>query len=184
MQYSLSLAWDQVFKGKVMSDRPRNPLTLAGYEKLSHEYDELFRVVRPRVVKGIADAAAEGDRSENAEYIYGKKHLREIDKRLAYLFRLLSNARPVSAENLRGEIVCFASTVIARDDNDIIKRWTIVGDGEADAQHGTISCLSPVGKALLGRSVGDFVEIELPQGTISYEVVGLRFGDRLIAGIK
>lgn len=165
-----------------MSARHRNPLTKAGYQELNGEFDELRRTIRPRVVKGIADAAAEGDRSENAEYIYGKKHLREIDKRLAYLSKLLADAVPVAVENLSGDVVCFASTVVVRDENSIVKRWTIVGDGEADAQRGSVSCRSPVGKALLGRSVGDYVEVELPKGTMGFEVIGLLFGDRLVSG--
>jgi len=165
-----------------MTGKRRNPLTQAGHSRLSQEFDELFRVTRPKVVKGIADAAAEGDRSENAEYIYGKKHLREIDKRLQYLSRLLADAQIILVENLRGENVCFGSTVIALDDQGSLKRWTIVGDGEAGTKAGEISCLSPVGKALLGHKVGDYIEIELPNGSIGYEIIGLLFGSKLVAG--
>lgn len=158
-----------------------NLLTQAGFQKLTQEYEELFRVTRPRVVKGIADAAAEGDRSENAEYIYGKKHLREIDKRLGYLHKLLAHAQAVAVESLRGEKVCFASTVVIKDEDGLVKRLTVVGDGEADFKQ-TVSCLSPVGRALLGHQVGDYVEIELPRGVVEFEIIGLLFGQRLIAG--
>jgi transcription elongation factor GreB len=160
----------------------KSKLTKPGHQRLTAEREELARVTRPRVVKGIADAAAEGDRSENAEYIYGKKHLREIDKRLAYLGGLLKDVQIVELSSLSGEKVCFASTVVVLDQDDVIRKWTIVGDGEADYREGTISYKSPVARALMGKEVGDVVEIERPKGMAEVEIVGLLFGNKLIKG--
>lgn len=165
-----------------MTPVKKRPLTQKGYQKLIAERDELMRKVRPKVVKGIADAAAEGDRSENAEYIYGKKHLREIDKRLQYLSGLLKDIVIVEEHQLQGEKVCFGSTAVVRDEEGSVRKWTVVGDGEADYKEGSISHLSPVGKALLGRSVGDIVEITRPKGVAEVEVIGVLFGDRLVVG--
>jgi transcription elongation factor GreB len=160
----------------------KNPMTKAGYQRLLAECDELLRVTRPKVVKGVSDAAAEGDRSENAEYIYGKKRLREIDKRLQYLSHLLKDVETVETSQLSGTQVCFGATVVIIDDEGHEKKWTIVGDGESDHKELTISWKSPVGRALLGKNVGDIVEIERPKGTHNFEVVGLYFGNKKIAG--
>lgn len=159
-----------------------NPMTKVGYRRLLAERDELLRVTRPKVVRGITDAAAEGDRSENAEYIYGKKRLREIDKRLQYLSKLLKDVTTVETSDLSGKKVCFGSTVVVLDEGGREKKWTIVGDGESDHKELTISYKSPVARALLGKEVGDVVEIEVPKGTSEYEIVGLFFGERKIAG--
>lgn len=160
----------------------KNPMTKTGYQRLLAERDELLRVTRPKVVKGVTDAAAEGDRSENAEYIYGKKRLREIDKRLQYLSTLLKDVQVVEPEGLSGVRVCFGSTVVVLDEDGHKKKWTLVGEGESDLKEGTISWKSPVARALLGKQVGDVVEIERPKGMVEFEVVGLIFGKRHIAG--
>jgi len=157
-------------------------MTRAGYERLRQEMEHTMRVVRPKVVKGIADAAAEGDRSENAEYIYGKKHLREIDKRLQYLSQILGSARIVHENSMTGDAVCFGATVVLDDDTGKRKKWTIVGEGEADAKEGTIAWNSPLGRALMGKKVGDFAEVDRPSGILEVHVVGLLFQNRLIAG--
>jgi len=160
----------------------RAPLTKVGFEKLRDEYENLARIERPRVVKGVSDAAAEGDRSENAEYIYGKKKLREIDRRLSYLSKLLRNVQVIDPNTLFGNKIIFGATAIVIDESGTLKKWTIVGDGEADSRHGTISLGSPVARALIGKFVGDVVEVQLPRGTLEYEVVGIKFGRRLSAG--
>ena len=162
--------------------KTKNPMTRAGYKKLVAEYEHLTKVERPQVVKGVSDAAAEGDRSENAEYIYGKKKMREIDKRLKYLGQLLKDVEVIDVDNLRGTKVCVGATVVVMDEEEEIKKWTIVGDGEADARDGTISYKAPVAKALLGKEVGDAVTIYRPKGEMEVEITGLYFGDRLIAG--
>ena len=153
-------------------------LTRAGYEKLLAEHEQLSKVERPRVVKGVADAAAEGDRSENAEYIYGKKRLREIDKRLAYLAGLLKDVQVVDPSSLRGDRVVFGATVVIEDEDGKVKEWTIVGEGEADTREGTISYRAPMARALLGKKVGDLVTVERPAGEIDVEVVELKFAGR------
>ncbi len=158
-----------------MSVLPKKPLTKAGYERLHAERERLLRVERPKVVKGVTEAAAEGDRSENAEYIYGKKHLREIDKRLAYLSGLLKDVQIIDESTLSGDVVVFGATVVVRDEHDLVKRWMIVGDGEADFSGGTISYKSPVARALLGKRVGDVVEIVRPKGVTEVEIVALEF---------
>jgi transcription elongation factor GreB len=159
----------------------KKPMTLDGYQVLAKEHDDLLRVQRPRVVAGISTAAAEGDRSENAEYIYGKKRLREIDKRLAYLSGLLKDVDIVEPSSLHGTLVCFGCTVVIEEDGGQTKRWQIVGEGESDTAKGTISWKAPMAKALLGKSVGDVVTVERPAGEIEVEVRELWFGNRKIA---
>jgi transcription elongation factor GreB len=153
-------------------------LTRLGYDRLVAEHEQLSRVERPKVVKGVADAAAEGDRSENAEYIYGKKRLRELDKRLAYLAGLLKDVQVVDPSTLMGDTVVFGATVVIEDEDGKRKEWTIVGEGEADTRAGTISYLAPMARALLGKQVGDVVTVERPAGEIDVEVVGLKFAGR------
>lgn len=157
-------------------------MTKAGHKLLSDEYQQLFSVERPQVVQGVANAAAEGDRSENAEYIYGKKKLREIDKRLQYLANLLKDVEVIDEDTLRGNKVMFASTAIVEDAAGQLKSFTLVGEGESDAGAGRISYRSPVGRALLGRSVGDIVQIEVPSGEVEYEIVGVKYAGRLAVG--
>ena len=150
-------------------------LTTQGYEKLSAELNNLLKVERPKVVQGVADAAAEGDRSENAEYIYGKKKLREIDKRLKYLSGLLKDVKIVNPSVIKSDKILFGATVeIADEENKKIK-YKIVGEGEADLRDGSISYLSPVAKALLGKQAGDIVEIHRPKGQIEVEIIGVEY---------
>jgi transcription elongation factor GreB len=159
-----------------MEEKPKKPMTRKGFEKLAAEHDELLLVERPKVVSGVQIAAAEGDRSENAEYIYGKKRLREIDKRLRYLGGLLKDLKLVDPEYLEGMKVCFGSTVTVTDEEGLSRTYTIVGEGEADGN--AISWLSPVAKALLGKKVGDVVLVRRPAGEIEFEISDLHFGGR------
>jgi len=160
----------------------KKPLTLQGYRALLAEHEELAKHERPRVVQGVANAAAEGDRSENAEYIYGKKRLREIDKRLQYLSSLLQDVEIVDPATLSGDKVCFGATVvIVEDGSRVKKKWQIVGEGESDTARGSISWRSPMARALLGKRVGDVVTVERPAGELDVEVVELWFGERRIA---
>ena len=159
----------------------KKPLTLQGFRALSKEHEQLSRVERPRVVQGVSNAAAEGDRSENAEYIYGKKRLREIDKRLQYLSTLLADVEIVDPASLSGVKVCFGSTVVIEEDGGVRKKWQIVGEGESDTGQGTISWKSPMAKAVFGKTVGDVVTVERPAGDLEVEIVELWFGDRKIA---
>ena len=162
---------------------PKRPLTLQGYRGLLAEHEQLHKVERPRVVTGVTNAAAEGDRSENAEYIYGKKRLREIDKRLQYLSSLLQDVEIIDPATLHGDRVCFGATVVileaaAANKPATKKKWQIVGEGESDTAKGTISWQSPMARALMGKRVGDLVTVERPAGEIEVEVVELWLGDR------
>lgn len=152
------------------------PLTRAGYLKLAEEHRHLLEDIRPGVVNGIATAAAEGDRSENAEYIYGKKRLREIDKKLRQLTGLIKDAQIVDIEYLRSNKVDFGAKVSLQDESGALKSWLIVGVGEADIEHGSISYKSPLAKAIMGKQVGDIVEFERPNGTIEYEIMSIKYG--------
>lgn len=158
----------------------KKPLTLPGYRGLLAEYEQLSKVERPRVVVGVTNAAAEGDRSENAEYIYGKKRLREIDKRLQYLSSLLGDVEIVDPSTLSGDSVCFGCTVVIEEGSGAVKKWQIVGEGESDTAQGTISWKSPMARALLGKRAGDVVTVERPAGEIEVEVREIWFGERRV----
>lgn len=152
-------------------------LTRKGYTKLRSEFDSLSLKERPKIVTGVATAAAEGDRSENAEYIYGKKRLREIDKRLQYLSRLLKDPVVVDKSMVKPEVVSFGTKVTVRDDDGNTKTWTIVGEGEADFKERTISVEAPVARALLNKRVGDLVEVDLERGTACFLILAIAVGD-------
>lgn len=156
----------------------KKPMTRAGFNRLAEEHDHLRNVERPKVLKGIQIAAAEGDRSENAEYIYGRKKLREMDKRLRYLNTLLKDVQIIDPEKLSGDRVSFGSTVVVEDENGETKRYTIVGEGEAEHTHRSISWKSPVARALLGKKVGDTVLAHRPAGEIELTIVDLFFAER------
>ena len=157
---------------------PKSPLiTPEGYKVLQDELDYLWRVKRPEITRSVSEAAAQGDRSENAEYIYGKKRLREIDKRLQYLSILLKDPKIIDRSMVNTSLVNFGCRVLVKDENEVIKSFTIVGRGEADIKDRTISSEAPVAKALLGKAVGDIVEVELERGIIEYEIVKIEIGD-------
>ena len=149
----------------------RKPLTKEGHSKLADEHAHLSKVERPKVIDGITTAAAEGDRSENAEYIYGKKRLRELDKRIRYLNSLLKDAQIIDPNFVNKSKVSFATKVHIRDENGKEKIWMIVGVGEADYDEGKISWKSPVAKALFGKQVGDIVTVNRPSGEIDLEII-------------
>ncbi len=152
-------------------------LTKKGYTRLRSEFDNLSQKERPKVVQGVSAAALEGDRSENAEYIYGKKKLREIDRRLQYLSRLLKHPEVIDRKMVKCDTVNFGTKVTVVDNEGNQKIWTIVGESEADYKENTISAMAPVALALLGKKVGDVVEVERKIGTAAYEVVGIAVGD-------
>ena len=162
----------------MVDEKRKRPMTRDGFRLLAKEHDDLLLVERPKVVLGVQTAAAEGDRSENAEYIYGKKRLREIDKRLRYLSGLLKDVKVVDPEKLSGDRVCFGSTVSVRDEHGKEMEYTIVGEGEADHRAHSISFKSPVALALMGKRVGDVLIARRPAGEIELEVIGLKFGAR------
>ncbi len=152
-----------------------NPITKAGYEKIVAERDRLWKVDRRKVTQEVSDAAALGDRSENAEYIYGKKKLREIDKRLHFLNDKIERAVVVDPSTLSGHRAVFGATVTFEDEDGNKKTYQIVGEDEVDAANGKISHRSPVGRALLGKQKGDVVTIVRPAGEIEIEILKIEF---------
>ena len=151
-------------------------ITPQGLKRIRAEYDELFGVERPKVVEIVSWAASLGDRSENADYIYGKRRLREIDRRLAHLARIMKDAKVVdpARQEARDE-VRFGAIVELADQHDKRRILTIVGDDEADASAGTIGWSAPIARALIGARVGDERLVRLPAGEKSYEVMAIRY---------
>jgi len=142
----------------------KNYITPSGFQKLKAEYQDLLHKERPKIVEVVAWAASNGDRSENADYLYGKKRLREIDKRLKFLSDRLESAEVVDPLSLDSKKVVFGATVTIRDEKDQIKIYKIVGEDELDPQKGLISWRSPMAKSLLGKSVGDSILVRKPSG--------------------
>ncbi len=151
-------------------------ITPEGFRALRSEYDRLFGVDRPQLVETIAWAASNGDRSENGDYIYGRKRLREIDRRLGYLAKAMKAAKVVdpAAQIARSE-VRFGATVELADEDDHRRTLTLVGEDEADATGGRISWKAPIARALVGAKVGDERIVRLPAGEKSYEVMAIRY---------
>ena len=151
-------------------------ITPAGFARIRAEYDELFGIERPKLVETIAWAAANGDRSENGDYIYGRKRLRELDRRLAYLGKVMKNAKVVdpTLQTTRDQ-VRFGATVELADEDDNRRTLTIVGDDEADASAGMIGWSAPLARALVGARLGDERIVYLPSGEKSYEVMRIEY---------
>ena len=158
-----------------MTDRP-NHITPAGYRALREEYEALFAVERPRLVETISWAAGNGDRSENGDYIYGRKRLREIDRRIGWLSKRMKDARVVdpAQQPERGKVY-FGATVTLLDEDGKERIVTLVGEDETDASAGRIAWTSPIGRAIRGASVGDVRRVTLPGGERELEVVAIRY---------
>ncbi len=152
-----------------------NYITPRGLQKLKQELEYLMREDRPQVVKTVAWAASNGDRSENADYIYGKKRLREIDRRIGWLTKRIEAAEVVNPAELSGDKVVFGATVTIEDEGGEAKTYQIVGEDEIETSEGKISWKSPIAKALLNKSVGDEVMIHRPKGEAWFEIVKLEF---------
>ena len=158
-----------------MADRYITPKGLA---RIRAQYDELFAIERPKIVEVVSWAASLGDRSENADYLYGKKRLREIDRRLSYLSRIMKAAKAVDpAKQEARDQVRFGATVELADEDDNRRTVTIVGDDETDAGTGRIGWSAPLARALIGAKVGDERIVRLPAGEKSYEVMSIRYPD-------
>ena len=158
-----------------MADSPRF-ITPQGLARIRAEYDELFGIERPKIVEIVSWAASLGDRSENADYLYGKKRLREIDRRLSHLSKIMKAAKVVdpSAQPARDQ-VRFGATVELADEDDNRRTLTIVGDDEGDASSGKIGWSAPLARALVGAKVGDERTVRLPSGEKNYEVVRIDY---------
>jgi len=156
-------------------DRP-NYITPAGYAALRAEYDELFARERPALVDTIAWAAGNGDRSENGDYIYGRKRLREIDRRLGWLSKRMKAAKVVDPAQAPDRArVYFGATVTIADEDDNHRTLTLVGDDEADAGKGLIGWNAPLARALRGAAIGDLRRVTLPAGEREYEVMTIAY---------
>jgi transcription elongation factor GreB len=147
-----------------------------GLARIRAQYGELFSTERPKVVEIVSWAASLGDRSENADYIYGKRRLREIDRKLAHLARIMKDAKVVdpAKQQARNEIR-FGATVELADEQDNRRTLMIVGDDEADASVGRIGWSAPLARALIGAKVGDERIVRLPAGEKNYEVIAIRY---------
>lgn len=154
---------------------PINYITPEGFKKLQDEFKELFSVERPKLVETVAWAAGNGDRSENGDYIYGKRRLREIDKRLKFLRDRIESAQVVNPAEIKNSKVVFGATVTIEDEDGARKSYQIVGEDEIDPAHNRISWKSPMSKALLGKSIGDEVEILRPAGAIFAEILKIEY---------
>ncbi len=156
-----------------MADRYITP---AGLARIRAEYEELFGIERPKVVETVSWAASLGDRSENADYIYGKRRMREIDRKLARLARIMKDAKVVDpSKQVARDQVRFGATVELADEEDNRRTVTIVGDDEADAVSGRIGWSAPLARALIGAKVGDERIVRLPAGEKSYEVTAIDY---------
>jgi transcription elongation factor GreB len=142
---------------------------------MREELDQLWRVERPAVTRSVAEAAAQGDRSENAEYTYGKKRLREIDRRVRFLRGRLDGLVIVADPPTDRSRVFFGAWVTFEDEAGAERRHRIVGPDEFDREPGYISMDSPLGKTLLGKRVGDEVEVELPAGRQRFSVIAVEY---------
>jgi transcription elongation factor GreB len=162
-----------------MSDRPPRFITPQGFAALRAEYEQLFGSERPKLVETIAWAAGNGDRSENGDYIYGRKRLREIDRRLSYLSKAMKTAKVVdpSAQEQR-DTIRFGAIVELADEEDERRILTLVGEDESDATEGRISWAAPIARALIGARVGDERVVRLPSGEKSYEIMAIRYPER------
>ena len=149
--------------------------TPEGARRLRAELDELWRVERPAVTRAVAEAAAMGDRSENAEYSYGKRRLREIDRRVRFLRGRLDGLNVVSQPPSDRSRVFFGAWVTVEDDAGATRRHRVVGPDEFDREPGYVSMDSPLGRALLGKRAGDEIEVKLPAGLQSLAIVAIDY---------
>lgn len=156
-----------------MSDK--NYITKIGAEKLKAEYLELFHFERPKLVETVAWAASNGDRSENADYIYGKRRLREIDRRLRYLSEKLTAAVIVDVPTVQSDKVVFGATISLEDEYGQVHSYQIVGEDEIDPDKGKMSWKSPLGKALLGKKKEDEVFVQTPSGEKYYLILDFKY---------
>lgn len=160
---------------------PRKPaskyITPEGYRRLREELDYLWREKRPRVTQAVSEAAAQGDRSENAEYIYGKKQLREIDGRVRFLRKRLEDMKVVDEPPSDPSRIYFGAWVELEDEQGKLVRYRIVGPDEFDREPEYISVDAPLARAMMKKGVDDEVVVQLPKGEASYYVIEVRYGE-------
>jgi transcription elongation factor GreB len=153
-----------------------NPITSAGLAALKERYDHLLGTERPEIVAVVSWAAGNGDRSENGDYIYGRKRMREIDRELAHLAKKMKAARVIDpGQQPDKSRAWFGATVTVADENDRQRTLTLVGDDEQDASGGKIGWSAPIAQALRGAAIGDLRTVRLPGGEKEWEVVAITY---------
>lgn len=153
----------------------KNYITPAGLQKLKEELHELNHGERPQVVATVAWAASNGDRSENADYIYGKRRLREIDRRIRFLVKQIEVAEVVDPAKIQSKTIVFGATVTVASEEGQERTYQIVGENELDPNNGKVSWRSPLARALMGKAEGDEALIQKPQGEESLEILKVRY---------
>jgi transcription elongation factor GreB len=167
-----------------MATRVRNRcITPEGFARLKAEATHLWKVERPKVTQEVAAAAALGDRSENAEYIYGKKRLREIDRRVRHLLDLLDRLVVVHPGEVATDRVYFGAWVLLEDEEGEQVRYRLVGPDETAVERGWISVESPIGRVLVGRRQGDEVIVERPVGRTSFAILAISYQEESIDAV-
>lgn len=151
-------------------------ITQKGFEQLRQELETLQQKERPELLKTIAWAASNGDRSENADYQYGKKRLREIERRLRYLIKRLDQLKPVDQNMIKSDVIQFGATVLLENEEGQEKKVMIVGADEIEPTQGLISPASPLARALIGKKAGDEIDFQAPKGSISYTILNVQYG--------
>lgn len=157
--------------------KDKNYITPLGYQTLVDERDQLSKIERPEVVKVVSWAASLGDRSENADYQYGKKKLREIDRRLRFLNSRINTAEIIDPSKIKSEKIQFGAFVSLENEEGEIKNIQIVGVDETNTNAGKISWKSPLGKSLLGKFSGDEVETRTPGGVVLYTILDIKYSE-------
>jgi transcription elongation factor GreB len=155
--------------------KKNNYISPDGYKKLMNELNHLLKNERPEVTKLVQWAASNGDRSENADYLYGKKRLREIDRRIRFLNQRLEASSVIDPLNINSKKIQFGATVKIIDETGLSKRFTIVGVDEVDTTKGRISWQSPIGKSLSGKEVGDEVLVKVPAGELLFVIDSISY---------
>ena len=156
-------------------DQSKNYITPEGFERLRAEYTSLMSGERPKVVETVTWAASNGDRSENADYQYGKKRLREIDRRLHFLQKRMEAAEVIDPKSLNSERIIFGATVTFENEDGAEKIYQIVGEDEFNINLGKISWKSPIAKALIGKKQDDEVKIQKPSGEEIVTILKVEF---------
>lgn len=159
-----------------MASKPGPPITPAGMAALKARYDHLLGTERPEIVEIVSWAAGNGDRSENGDYLYGRKRMREIDRELGYLSKRMKACRVVDPANQPDKSkVFFGATVELADEDDQRQTVTLVGDDEQDASNGRIGWNSPLARALKGASIGDLRTVRLPAGAKEWVITAISY---------
>ena len=152
------------------------PISREGFDALVRELKQLKEVDRPEILKVVQWARSLGDLSENADYSAAKEKQRQIDKRISFIEEVIKNAQVIDVNSLSGDRVVFGAKVVAEDEDGNKMQCRILSDIESDGQH-IIACTSPVGRALIGKCVGDTCVVRLPSGEKEYEILEVKFKD-------